>query len=273
MYRNDTSDEVEQRVAAANHAQASWRPMEDRFRRFHQRRLGEVLPAMYRTRELQRLEVKRKHGSIDRKEVAQTARHHWVRQTGVNDAVVHQARHGAAQLDDDAVRVALLDSRPRLVRAGASSPRSSLDATRGASRAASKAYGPAAPIARVGEDLGCLSSSLRHGRTQSPDFRSETQQPASTTADDRLPVTMLPVVVVDKCHGPPATYELNVVKPLGDPNGKSLRAGAMGLIFERARTPRTVAAEYAKDAERRKGETFVLPALTPRLRSGARGLP
>jgi hypothetical protein len=59
-------------------------------------------------------------------------------------------------------------------------------------------------------------------------------------------------------------YEVTVTRSVAAAPTSSVLPGA---LYGSGQTPRSVAAEYARDAERRKGEPFVLPALhVPKIR-------
>lgn len=83
-----------------------WRPMEHRGRRFHDRRLGEVLPTLQRQRAVANHEVLRRHGD-DRAAAAKEKKLHFVRQAHRREEAAASARKCAQTRQFDEAAKAL----------------------------------------------------------------------------------------------------------------------------------------------------------------------
>ena len=241
-YYATNAEEVPGSPAAAPTVRRGWAPMEQRRMRFHERQLNEVLPALQRGHQMMAAELKRKHeGRGDRRERAEGQRQHWVRQRHANEMAQHMARKAFLSGDDAACTGALLTSRQNFARSArpVSLP---VPPARGDRLAEGSVAGGGSRSARAPSPR----TTMRVLHTPTPPLVQQGHVPIETSDGE---------------------YESTARQMAAAPAPATLPATITDWSLQEKGTPRSVAAEYARDRERRKGETFVLPALTvPKVR-------
>lgn len=226
-----------------------WAPVDRRRRQFADRRVKEVLPALAQGRALLQADLERRQtardGVTDRATLAERQRQHWVRQTHMHDGALHTARTAAERRDDASTITALLSSTAR----GKPAP---LGGTLGTHRCI-PVVEEAAPHAPQ-QEQHVLHSSLLSPRYELGIVR---QFGATARMDGPTGAPTSP-------ESP--TYSTND-STSGLPDAALHHKGVPGMMPGTTRTPMSVAEAYARDAERRKGDVFVLPALhVPKIR-------
>uniref|UniRef100_A0A7S1MSV7 Uncharacterized protein n=1 Tax=Neobodo designis TaxID=312471 RepID=A0A7S1MSV7_NEODS len=243
-----SSDAKQQQQPATTTVRKGWAPLEERRRRFHEKRLKEVLPAQVKTRDQLAAVIQRKHGTGDeRRARAEEARRHWVRQGNVNDLVVNAARRAVRHGNDAAAAEALLHTRGELTHRG---PRPGVPAGPRPLEMFQRLSSSPTPWDETARSIAHTARSPDHHRSQPPQQLYGRHDPET----GELEV--------------PEEYEVHTARYLGHAPLPPVVPGEQDWQLNTdGQTPRTVAAAYASDRERRAGETFVLPALhVPKVR-------
>jgi hypothetical protein len=193
--------------------------------------------------------IRRKHGEGDeRRERADDARKHWVRQCNANDIVVNAARRAAAHGDDNAATEMLLNTRSDMARNRG--PRAvQLERPSQLGTSLKQLGGPSDSVAR------CVVHTARPGlgSTAACTYGADPRYGRHDPETGELLV--------------PDEYEVHTARYLGHAPAPPAVPDQDWTLSQQGKTPRTVAAAYATDREQRHGETFVLPALTvPKVR-------